>query len=156
VSLKSSFKVAPATAPLSVPAAATGPHTTAIQVAPGSNSATTIYNQQRKVVRVGDVPGQTACDATNSDGCWYVVFQDQLADQTTTIPQSPKVQNGQVTLAAGSASVDVSIPSVVLSKTFLTFGASFNDSYPGFGSVYSQIIDATTIRCQRATSSVSR
>src|SRR5205814_5154328 len=122
VSLKSSFKVAPATAPLSVPWAVTGPQTTAIQVDPGSNSATTIYNQQRKVVRVGDVPGQTACDATNSDGCWYDVFQDQLADQTTTIPQSPKVQNGQVTLAAGSAPADVSNLPVVPRKLSRPFG----------------------------------
>jgi KaiC/GvpD/RAD55 family RecA-like ATPase len=152
VSRMSSFKVARATDPLSVPWAVTGPQTTAIQVDPGSNSATTIYNQQRKVVRAGDVPGQTACDATNSDGCWYVVFQDQLADLSTNIPQSPKVQNGQATLAAGTSTLNVTITSVVMTKAFVTFSASFSDANPDFSLISGQIIDATTIRFQRAKS----
>ena len=42
-----------------------------------SHAVSTQYNQQRKVVRAGDVSGDTACDATNSDGCWYSVFHDR-------------------------------------------------------------------------------
>ena len=150
----SSFKMATASASLSVPWAQVGPQPAATVIDPGSGSATTVYNQQRKVVRAGDTPG-TACDATNSDGCWYTVLHNQLAEQTTHTPQSPKVQNGQATLAAGLASVDVSITSVVLTKAFLTFGASFNDANPGFSEVSGQIIDATTLRFQRATASGS-
>src|SRR5712691_6999017 len=75
--LTSSFKVSSANSPLSVPWQQSGPQPTATLIDPGSNAATTTYNQQRKVVRAGDVAGQTACDATNSDGCWYAVFYDQ-------------------------------------------------------------------------------
>jgi len=42
-----------------------------------SHAVSTQYNQQRKVVRAGDVSGDTACDATNSDGCWYSVYHDR-------------------------------------------------------------------------------
>src|SRR5206468_11708327 len=98
----SSFKMATASASLSVPWAQVGPQPAATVIDPGSGSATTVYNQQRKVVRAGDTPG-TACDATNSDGCWYTVLYNQVAEQTTPTPQSPKAQNGQATLAAASA-----------------------------------------------------
>jgi len=43
-----------------------------------SQAITTRYNHQRKVVRAGDVTGDTACDATNSDGCWYTVIHDRV------------------------------------------------------------------------------
>ncbi len=148
----SSFKVAPSTSPLSVPWVQVSPQPTIID--PGSNAVTTNYNQQRKVVRAGDVAGQTACDAANSDGCWYVVFYDQLNDTVSAAP-SRKVQTGSVTLSAGSASVDVAITSIVTAKAFLTFGANFNDANPGFGAITGTVVDATTLRFQRATAASS-
>jgi len=79
--LTSSFKVSAADTPLSVPWEQVGPQPSGTLIDPGSNAATTVYNQQRKVVRAGDVAGQTACDnATNSDGCWYAVLQDQFSE----------------------------------------------------------------------------
>jgi len=82
VSQVSSFKVSSASTPLSVPWLQTGPQSTATMIDGNSNAITTMYNHQRKVVRAGDVAGQTACDATNSDGCWYVLFYDQLVETT--------------------------------------------------------------------------
>src|SRR2546426_9320829 len=146
-----SFKMATASARLSVPWAQVGPQPAATVIDPGSGSATTVYNQQRKVVRAGDTPG-TACDATNSDGCWYTVFYNQLAEQATTAPQSTKVQNGQATLAAGTSTLNVTITSVVMTKAFVTFSASFNDANPDFSQISGQIIDTTTLRFQRAKS----
>ncbi|TLZ74573.1 MAG: hypothetical protein E6K14_03230, partial [Methanobacteriota archaeon] len=148
----SSFKVAPSTSPLSVPWVQVGPQPTIVD--PGSNAVTTNYNQQRKVVRAGDVAGQTACDAANSDGCWYVVFYDQLNDTVNAAP-SRKIQTGSVTLSAGSASVDVAITSIVTAKAFLTFSANFNDANPGFGAITGTVVDATTLRFQRATAASS-
>ncbi len=89
----SSFDVAASTSPLSVPWAQVGPQPTTV-IDPGSNAVTTNYNQQRKVVRAGDVAGQTACDATNSDGCWYVVFYDQLAETTDSAPSTETITTG--------------------------------------------------------------
>jgi len=96
--LTASFRVSSASSPLSVPWQQSGPQTATTQIDPISNAPTTIYNQQRKVVRAGDVSGQTACDATNSDGCWYTVFQDQFTDapsntqaSTETITTGSKV-----------------------------------------------------------------
>src|SRR3989454_67529 len=93
VSRISSFRVAPASAPLVVPWTEAGPQATAVQLDPSANSPTTVYNQQRKVVRAGDVSGQTACDATNSDGCWYVVFSDQVVESTTA-PSTETITTG--------------------------------------------------------------
>ncbi|MGI0148053.1 MAG: hypothetical protein ACREDF_00785, partial [Thermoplasmata archaeon] len=70
----SSFKVSSADQPLSVPWSQAGPEPTGTLIDPGSSAATTLYNQQRKVVRAGTGAGATPCDATNSAGCWYVVF----------------------------------------------------------------------------------
>ncbi|HYV08445.1 MAG TPA: hypothetical protein VEL81_02575 [Thermoplasmata archaeon] len=90
----SSFNVAASTSPLSVPWVQVGPQPTTV-IDPGSNAATTTYNHQRKVVRAGDVAGQTACDATNSDGCWYVVFYDQFAETTVnTAPSTETITKG--------------------------------------------------------------
>src|SRR5439155_1078699 len=72
--LTSSFKVSSANTPLSVPWQQVGPQPTATLIDPNSNAATTVYNQQRKVVRAGFGAGPTPCDATNSAGCWYTVF----------------------------------------------------------------------------------
>ena len=47
---------------------------------PVSDGYTTRYNHQRKAVRAGDVSGDGACDASNSDGCWYDVFSDPLKE----------------------------------------------------------------------------
>jgi len=91
----SSFTVAAATTVLSVPWIQSGPQASATLIDGGSNSATTVYNHQRKVVRAGDVAGQTACDATNSDGCWYVVFYDQLPQDTyDSAPTTETVTTG--------------------------------------------------------------
>src|SRR2546428_5723729 len=78
----SSFMTLSADTPLSVPWQQAGPQPSATLIDPNSNAATSTYNQQRKVVRAGNVSGQTACDATNSAGCWYLVFYDQLAEAT--------------------------------------------------------------------------
>ncbi|HYY47149.1 MAG TPA: zinc ribbon domain-containing protein, partial [Thermoplasmata archaeon] len=78
--LTSSFKVSSASAPLAVPWQQAGPQTTATQIDPNSNAATTRYNQQRKVVRAGTGAGATPCDAANSAGCWYAIFYDQVFD----------------------------------------------------------------------------
>src|SRR2546421_3051370 len=78
--LTSSFKVSSANAPLAVPWQLAGPQSTSALVDPNSNAATTQYNQQRKVVRAGTGAGATPCDAANSAGCWYVVFQDQFIE----------------------------------------------------------------------------
>jgi len=82
----SSFSKVPSDSLLSVPWAPEGPVLAATLVDGSSNAITTQYNHQRKVVRAGDVAGQTACDATNSDGCWYVVFFDQLTETDYTSP----------------------------------------------------------------------
>jgi len=74
----SSFKASAADHPLSVPWTQVGPEPAATLIDSGSNVATTLYNQQRKVVRAGTAAGATPCDATNSAGCWYVVFRDQV------------------------------------------------------------------------------
>src|SRR2546426_7577535 len=150
----SSFKVAPATESLSVPWATTGPQTAGTQIDPGSNSPTTVYNQQRKVVRAGDVPGDSACDASNSDGCWYAVFSDQLAETAaTSTPKAPNVQNSASALAADTSSLDVTITSVDTTKSFLTFGLRFDGSDSGDTQVSGKILDATTLRFQRDLSS---
>src|SRR3989449_532405 len=93
VSRISSFRVAPASAPLVVPWTEAEPQATAVQLDPSANSPTTVYNQQRKVVRAGDVPGRPACDATNSDGCWYVVFYDRVVESTTA-PSTETITTG--------------------------------------------------------------
>src|SRR5438876_7722669 len=74
VLLTSSFKVSSANTPLSVPWQQGGPQPTSTLIDPSSSGSATVYNQQRKVVRAGDVAAQTACDATNSDGCWYATY----------------------------------------------------------------------------------
>ncbi|TLZ81692.1 MAG: hypothetical protein E6K11_02180, partial [Methanobacteriota archaeon] len=146
----SSFKVAPTTESLSVPWATTGPQTAGTQIDPGSNSATTIYNQQRKVVRAGDVPGDGPCDANNSDGCWYAAFQDQFAEQTSTLPpKGPNVQKNVATLAAGSSSVNVAITSVNTSKAFLVFNIRHNLNEPSNGTVAGTITSSTNVRFNR-------
>jgi len=65
--------------PISVSSLATGSglQPLATLIDSGSNSASTVYNQQRKVVRAGTAAGPIPCDATNSAGCWYTVFRDQ-------------------------------------------------------------------------------
>jgi KaiC/GvpD/RAD55 family RecA-like ATPase len=84
-----SFKVSAAASPLSVPWTQVGPQP-ASRIDLGSNAVTTTHNQQRKVVRAGDTPG-AACDATNSDGCWYVVFSDQFSEATSNTQASTEV-----------------------------------------------------------------
>jgi len=96
----SSFDVAPSpmkgVAPWSsprptqtVPSGAIAPGTrSSTLIDANSNAITTQYNHQRKVVRAGDVVGDGACDATNSDGCWYSVFADQLAEVTANTQAS--------------------------------------------------------------------
>jgi hypothetical protein len=49
-----------------------------------SDDITTYFNNQRKVVRAGDVAGDNACDATNSDGCWYVLFDNVITEGPDT------------------------------------------------------------------------
>src|SRR5438034_613992 len=92
--LTSSFKVSSANTPLSVPWQQVGPQPTATLIDPNSNAATTVYNQQRKVVRAGFGAGPTPCDATNSAGCWYTVFYDQFAEQATTAPSTETITLG--------------------------------------------------------------
>ncbi len=60
----SSFRQAPATSALAVPWYQDGPQASATLIDPGSSSSTSLYNQQRKVVRAPDVAGQTGlrCD----------------------------------------------------------------------------------------------
>lgn len=79
-----SFRVSPASVPMSVPWIQVGPQPSGTLIDGGSNAPTTVYNHQRKVVRAGDVSPDTACDATNSDGCWYAVFHDQKTPEGGT------------------------------------------------------------------------
>src|SRR6266581_4495277 len=91
----SSFKVSSAIAPLAVPWQQTNPQPTATQIDPNSNMATTVYTQQRKVVRAGTGAGVIPCDATNSAGCWYTVFYDQSVEATTnTAPSTETITTG--------------------------------------------------------------
>src|SRR5213080_2415993 len=93
--MKSSFKVSSANTPLSVPWQQAGPQSTSTLVDPNSNAATTVYNQQRKVVRAGGGAGATPCDATNSAGCWYTVFYDQFVETTaTSAPSTETITTG--------------------------------------------------------------
>ena len=102
----SSFMTLSADTPLSVPWQQAGPQPSATLIDPNSNAATSTYNQQRKVVRAGDVSGQTACDATNSAGCWYVVFYDQLAEATgNTQASTETITTG--TKVAGTFPTDI-------------------------------------------------
>ena len=104
-----SFKVASATTLLAVPWGQTGPQASATPIDGGSNSATTVYNQQRKVVRAGDAAGQTACDATNSDGCWYTVFYDQLSETTyASAPTTETVTTGSKVAGSFPSGIDSS------------------------------------------------
>jgi len=104
--LMSSFKVAAADSILSVPWLQSGPQPTATLIDGGSNAATTVYNHQRKVVRAGSGAGATPCDATNSAGCWYVVFYDQLANDTyASGPTTETITAG--TRASGGFATDV-------------------------------------------------
>lgn len=126
-----SFRVASANAPLSVPWIQEGPQVAATLVDASSNSATTVYNHQRKVVRAGDTPG-TACDATNSDGCWYALFYDQLAeDQSTTAAGTETITKG--TKVSGTFPTDIATEDGVTilyregdATTTLTAIAAFN------------------------------
>src|SRR5881296_3440837 len=104
--LTSSFKVSSANTPLSVPWQQAGPQPTAVSIDPNSNAATTVYNQQRKVVRAGAGAGATPCDATNSAGCWYTVFYDQLVEQATTAPSTETITLG--TKVSGTFPTDIS------------------------------------------------
>ena len=63
---------------------------------PGSPSTSTEYNHQRKSVRAGNVAGDTACDSTNSDGCWYDVFHDVLVEPalSTIAPTTETITTG--------------------------------------------------------------
>ena len=86
---RSSFDQAPAALPQSLPWNANpGGTRGSTLLDPNSNAISTLYNHQRKVVRAGDVPSDSACDATNSDGCWYVVFYDQLLEATSNTQAS--------------------------------------------------------------------
>ncbi|HYS72718.1 MAG TPA: tetratricopeptide repeat protein [Thermoplasmata archaeon] len=148
----SSFDVAASTSPLSVPWAQVGPQPTTV-IDPGSSAVTTNYNQQRKLVRAGDVSGQTACDATNSDGCWYTVFSDHLLEESATAaPRGPKVQNGAATLAAGDSTVNVTITSVITARSFLLLSARFNSAQPQQSQISGTLLDSTTLRFQRVVS----
>lgn len=100
-----SFLVSPASAPLSVPWIQVGPQPSGTLIDGGSNSTTTLYNHQRKVVRAGDVAGDGACDATNSDGCWYAVLHDQPPEVPPTGPTSETLTKG--TKLAGTFPSDV-------------------------------------------------
>jgi len=61
----------------------------------GANAATTTYNHQRKTVRAGDVSPDTACDASNSDGCWYDVYADQMEENAVnTAPGTETITTG--------------------------------------------------------------
>src|SRR5207247_8254775 len=145
--LTASFRVSSASSPLSVPWQQSGPQTATTQIDPISNAPTTIYNQQRKVVRAGDVAGQTACDATNSDGCWYTVFSDHLLEESaTTAPRGPKVQNGAATLAAGDSTVNVTITSVITARSFLLLSARFNSVQPQQSQISGTLLDSTSFR----------
>src|SRR2546421_231112 len=93
--LTSSFKVSSASAPLAVPWQQSGPQPTSVLLDPNSNSGTTVYNQQRKVVRAGTAAGATPCDAANSAGCWYTVFYDQFVEATaTSAPSTETITTG--------------------------------------------------------------
>jgi len=93
--LTSSFKVSSASAPLAVPWQQSGPQPTSVLIDPNSNSGTTVYNQQRKVVRAGIGAGATPCDAANSAGCWYTVFYDQFVETTaTSAPSTETITTG--------------------------------------------------------------
>src|SRR2546425_482629 len=104
--ITSSFKVSSANAPLTVPWQQAGPQPTAVSIDPNSNAATTVYNQQRKVVRAGAGAGATPCDATDSAGCWYTVFYDQLVEQATTAPSTETITLG--TKVSGTFPTDIS------------------------------------------------
>src|SRR5438552_3591757 len=104
--LTSSFKVSSANTPLSVPWQQAGPQPTAVSIDPNSNAATTVYTQQRKVVRAGAGAGATPCDATNSAGCWYTVFYDQFVEQATMAPSTETVTLG--TKVSGTFPTDIS------------------------------------------------
>src|SRR2546426_343796 len=104
--LTSSFKVSSANTPLSVPWQQAGPQPTAVSIDPNSNAATTVNNQQRKIVRAGAGAGATPCDATNSAGCWYTVFYDQLVEQATTAPSTETITLG--TKVSGTFPTDIS------------------------------------------------
>src|SRR5881396_3581795 len=104
--LTSSFKVSSANTPLDVPWQQVGPQPTATLIDPNSNAATTVYNQQRNVVRAGFGAGPTPCDATNSAGCWYTVFYDQFAEQATTAPSTETITLG--TKVTGTFPADIS------------------------------------------------
>jgi hypothetical protein len=149
----SSFNTAGSPVPATMPWDAPGPGTRAsTSIDPNSNAITTQYNHQRKVVRAGTAGG-TACDATHSGGCWYAVFYDQFSEATaTSTPAGPTVQNGLATLAAGDAMANVTITSVVTSKSFLVFSTRFNDANPGMSQVSGRILDSTTLRFQRVVS----
>ncbi len=73
----SSFDTAPSPMPVVLPWADVPGTRANTLIDPRSNAITTQYNHQRKVVRAGDVAVDSACDATNSDGCWYSVFDDR-------------------------------------------------------------------------------
>jgi len=87
----SSFKLSSSNTPLAIPWQQVSPQPTGTLIDPGSNAPTTTYNHQRKVVRAGDVPVDTACDATNSDGCWYAVFYDQFKEPTSAFKDGASV-----------------------------------------------------------------
>ena len=108
----SSFDAAPSPFPASAPWFRPSAGTRGTLIDANSNVVTTLYNHQRKVVRAGDAPSQTACDASNSDGCWYVVFQDQLTeDSPDTAPGTETITTGSK--VAGTFPADVSTANAV-------------------------------------------
>src|SRR5437867_2330867 len=100
-----SFSVAPTPVPMSPPHSSSPAQTRGnTLIDPNSNAVSTQYNHQRKVVRAGDTPGGP-CDATNSDGCWYSVFSDQLAEETSnTTASTETITTGGKVLRVDAAS----------------------------------------------------
>ena len=110
--------------PLSLASPSLGPGPASTLLDPGSSSLTTTYNQQRKVVRAGTVANQTACDATNSGGCFYAVYQDQVPSS----PDSAYKDGGSVAVPTSLGLLDSIPTSLAAGNNLVIAFIQFNNS----------------------------
>jgi len=110
--------------PLSLASPSLGPGPASTLLDPGSSSLTTTYNQQRKVVRAGTVANQGACDATNSGGCFYAVYQNQVPSS----PDSAYKDGGSVAVPTSLGFLDSIPTSLAAGNNLVIAFIQFNNS----------------------------
>jgi len=128
--------------PLSLASPSLGPGPASTLLDPGSSGLTTVYNQQRKVVRAGMVANQTACDATNSGGCFYAVYQDQVPSS----PDSAYKDGGSVAVPTSLGLLDSIPTSLAAGNNLVIAFIQFNNT-----GAAARLLTAGNVQLRRGT-----